>query len=180
MDECFLSLEDEADFVKGYLDTFPHLLILKAFTKIFGLAGILFGYLISAISELLGRLRSTVQPWNVSVPAQAAAMAALEEDIFVEQTKQLIREERDYLLKEMRKLGVTLIGEPKANYIFFKGSFDLAEKFLQRGVLIRSCSNYTGLSEGYFRIGVRSPEENRAFIEIFRNILQTDAISSSE
>lgn len=173
LDECFLPfMDDEADYtLRDHLDEFPHLVILKAFTKIFGMAGIRFGYLLSGNTKLLEKIREVMQPWNVSIPAQAAAFAALDEDAFVDQTKALIRKERGYLLDEMKSMGVHIIGEPKANFIFFKGAEDLAEKFLGKGVLIRSCSNYTGLSEGYFRIGVRTPEENRAFIQIFCEIL---------
>ncbi|MDO4735350.1 MAG: histidinol-phosphate transaminase, partial [Lachnospiraceae bacterium] len=173
LDECFLPfMDDEEEYtMKEHLSEFPHLMILKAFTKIYGMAGIRFGYLLSENKELLETIRGVMQPWNVSIPAQAAAMAALEEDEFVRNTKKLIRTEREYLLSEMKKLGVEVIGEPKANYIFFKAADDLAKRFLEKGVLIRSCNNYTGLGEGYFRIGVRTPEANRAFIGILRELL---------
>ena len=173
LDECFLPfMDDEEDYtMKEHLSEFPHLMILKAFTKIYGMAGIRFGYLLSDNKELLEMIRGVMQPWNVSIPAQTAAMAALEEDEFVRNTKKLIRTEREYLLSEMKKLGVEIIGEPKANYIFFKAADDLAKRFLEKGVLIRSCNNYTGLGEGYFRIGVRQPEANRAFVGILRELL---------
>ena len=173
LDECFLPfMDDEEDYtMKGYLSEFPHLMILKAFTEIYGMAGIRFGYLLSENKELLETIRGVMQPWNVSVPAQAAAMAALDEDEYVRNTKKLIREEREYLLSEMKKMGVEIIGEPKANYIFFKAADDLAKRFLEKGVLIRSCNNYTGLGEGYFRIGIRTPEANRAFIDILKELI---------
>ncbi|MBR2696711.1 MAG: aminotransferase class I/II-fold pyridoxal phosphate-dependent enzyme [Parasporobacterium sp.] len=172
LDECFLPfMEEEGMFtMKDHLKDYPHLMILKAYTKIYGMAGIRFGYLLSANTELLTMIRGVIQPWNVSIPAQAAAMAALQEDEYVEKTKKLIKDERAYLISEMRRLGVDLIGEPAANYIFFKGEADLADRFLERGILIRSCSNYTGLTEGFYRIGVRSPEENRALIGIWEEL----------
>lgn len=172
LDECFLPfMEEEERFtMKGNLDRFSHLLILKAFTKIYGMAGIRFGYLLSSNAALLEKIRDVMQPWNVSVPAQAAAMAALEEDDYVLKTKKLISEEREYLLSEMKKLNVHIIGQPGANFIFFRDREDLAERFLEKGVLIRTCSNYTGLQEGFFRIGVRSPEENRAFVRIWKEL----------
>ncbi len=173
LDECFLPfMDDEADYtMRNLLAEYPHLMILKAFTKIFGMAGIRFGYLLSANKELLDNIRGVMQPWNVSIPAQAAAMAALEEDAFVEKTTKLIREEREYLLREMKNLNVDVIGEPAANFIFFHGDETLAKRLLKKGVLIRSCSNYTGLGEGFYRIGVRSPEENRAFIAILKEVI---------
>ena len=173
LDECFLPFlrEEDSFSLRGQMHSFPHLMILRAFTKIFGMAGIRFGYLLSENAALLERVRSVIQPWNVSIPAQAAAEAALKEDAFVRQTQELIAEERGFLLCRMRALGVEVIGEPAANFIFFKGSKDLQERFLEKGVLIRSCSNFTGLSDGYFRIGIRKPEENRTFVSFLNEIL---------
>ena len=173
LDECFLPFmeEEEVFTMRDRMDGFPHLMILKAFTKIFGMAGLRFGYLLSANEGLLEEIRGVIQPWNVSVPAQAAAMAALEEDAYIQKTKKLITAEREFLLGSLRGMKVDVIGKPAANFIFFRGSSDLAEKLLAKGVLIRSCSNYTSLDEGYYRIGVRSPEENRAFVDIIRSIL---------
>ncbi len=172
LDECFLPfMEEEEEYsMREYLSEFPHLMILKAFTKIYGMAGIRFGYLLSENTQLLRGIREVMQPWNVSIPAQEAAKAALNEQEFEQETKVLIRNEREYLLGEMEKLGVDVIGHPAANYIFFESEKDLAERFLKKGVLIRTCSNYTGLGEGFFRIGIRTPEENRAFINIWKEI----------
>ena len=172
LDECFLPFMDDEDSytMRDQLEEFPHLLILKAFTKIYGMAGIRFGYLLSENTEVLRGIREVMQPWNVSIPAQAAAFAALKETAFEQETKQLIRQEREWLLGEMKTLGVEVIGHPAANYIFFESAKDLAQRFLKKGVLIRTCSNYTGLGEGFFRIGIRTPEENRALINIWKEI----------
>ena len=172
LDECFLPFmeEEEELTLTGELDRFPHLMILKAFTKIYGMAGIRFGYLLSSNTELLQGIRECMQPWNVSIPAQKAAMEALNEGAYVRKTKQLIKEERAYLLEELSNLGVEVIGQPTANFIFFRGEENLAEKFLAKGVMIRVCSNYTGLKEGFYRIGIRTPEENRALIRIWKEI----------
>ena len=61
-----------------------------------------------------------MQPWNVSVPAQAAGIAALEEDAYVRRAKALIREEKAYLRKELIRLGMKCYAS-EANYIFFYG-----------------------------------------------------------
>lgn len=172
LDECFLPfMEGEEDYtLRGELSRFPRLMILKAFTKIFGMAGIRFGYLLSSNQKLLEGIRSVMQPWNVSIPAQAAAAAALKEEEYLFRTKKLISKERQFLLDELAKLGVQVIGAPAANFIFFRAEPELAQRFLEKGVLIRSCNNYAGLGDGYFRIGVRSPEENRALLRIWKEL----------
>ena len=67
------------------------------------------------------------------------------------------------MTKRMIQLGLKVCGS-EANYIFFKGNAGLYEKALENGFLIRDCSNYEGLTEGYYRIAVRSEEENERLI----------------
>ena len=67
------------------------------------------------------------------------------------------------MTERMRMLGLNVWGS-EANYIFFKGKAGLYEKALKRGLLIRDCSNYEGLTEGHYRIAIRSEEENERLI----------------
>ena len=109
------------------------------------------------------------------MPAQAAGSAALEEKEFVEKTVKLIREEQQYLLGELRNLGIPCY-PPSANYIFFKEEQGIYHRLLQKGILIRSCHNYPGLTEGYFRIAVKSHAENEKLIEAIREVLKEGSI----
>ena len=79
LDECFLDFTDVAS-AKDLLEAYPNLLILKAFTKNYALAGVRAGYCLTADRQLLEKMSACSQPWNVSVPAQAAALAALRKD----------------------------------------------------------------------------------------------------
>lgn len=172
MDECFLPfMENEEDFsLKSDIGRLPHLMILKAYTKIYGMAGLRFGYLLSRNEEVLSKIRSTIQPWNISIPAQAAAMAVIDEDGYIEKTKRLIKEEREYLLGELRAMNIEVTGNPAANFIMFREDEKTAGRFLEKGILIRSCDNFTGLDKGYFRIGIRSREENEELIRVWKEI----------
>ena len=76
LDECFLDFTDAAS-AKDLLEAYPNLLILKAFTKNYALAGVRAGYCLTADRQLLEKMSACSQPWNVSVPAQAAALAGL-------------------------------------------------------------------------------------------------------
>ena len=80
VDECFLDFTDAAS-AKDLLEAYPNLLILKAFTKNYALAGVRAGYCLTADRQLLEKMSACSQPWNVSVPAQAAALAALREKL---------------------------------------------------------------------------------------------------
>ena len=77
----------------------------------------------------------------------------------------------EILLEGMKKLGFFTFAS-EANYIFFKGPEDLQEKCLEKGIYIRDCSNYRGLKKGYYRVAVRTGEENEELLKVFKQILE--------
>lgn len=170
LDECFLPfLEQEREFsLKGVLEQFPHLVILRAFTKIYGMPGLRLGYGMTANEGLLHGMRSCMQPWNTSIPAQAAGLEALKDRDYLEQTRQLIAKEREYLMGELKAGLAERVYPSNADFIFFRSRPDLKELLLKEKVLIRSCGNYRNLTEGYFRIGIHTHEENLELIRRWR------------
>jgi len=135
-------------------------LILKAFTKLYGMAGVRLGYCLSSNVPLLAAMQSAGQPWAVSSLAQAAGLAALGEYDYVRQSKKLICTERAYLSWKIKALDMN-VTESEANYIFFRTDLpDLTANMRKKGILIRDCSSYPGLSEGCYRVAVRTHEEN--------------------
>ena len=171
IDECFLDFVKEPDnyTLKGYLADHPGLFILKAFTKRYAMAGVRLGYGLCSSMEVQEKIRHMTQPWNVSSPAQAAGMAALKEKEYVKEGRQVVFEELSYLKKEFSRLGIRYFPS-EANYLFFKSREDLFSECLKRGILIRDCSNYPGLSKGYFRVAVKKHEENIKLIEVLETL----------
>lgn len=169
LDECFNDFIDEPEkyTLKQHLYEYPELFLLKAFTKRYSMAGIRLGYGMCADITLLERMRDCVQPWNLSIPAQEAGVAALKETDYLLRARLLVQKERRWLKEEMRKLGLKVY-DSKANYIFFKGPVDLVEHCLERQVLIRDCSNYVGLEKGFYRVAVKQHEENERLIEALK------------
>lgn len=171
LDECFLDLTDGRGLsAKGKLPEIPELVILKAFTKSYGMAGLRLGYCLSSNCETLSAMSRQSQAWNVSTPAQAAGVAALKEQAFVERARELIAEERPRLKKALEGLGFTVIPS-ETNYLLFKAFPGLKEKMLSRGILIRACGNYPGLSEAWYRIAVKLPEENEELMRALEEIV---------
>lgn len=178
LDECFCEFLDvpEEYSLAPDLEEFPNLFILQAFTKIYAMAGLRLGYGISANEELLDRICRVRQPWSVSGPAQRAGLAALKETQYRNRTRELIAAERAYLSEALKKLGFQ-VWPSQANYLFFRDPLqpktnesaqggELYEELLKRGVLIRSCGNYPGLDQSYYRICVKTREENEAFLQV--------------
>ena len=110
--------------------------------------------------------------WAVSVPAQAAGLAALEQPGWPEQARAVIAPARERLFAELRGLGLE-VWPGQANYLLFRaaGQCDLKERMAARGILLRSCANYDGLGPDYYRAAVRLPEENEQLISTLRAVL---------
>lgn len=173
VDECFLDFvkEPESYTLKDVLKEYQNLFLLKAFTKRYAMAGVRLGYGLTANQDLLQKMESVTQPWNVSSLAQAAGLAALKETEYVKEGRETVFKEQEFLKKEMRELGFTVFPS-EANYIFFKGERNLFEKCVEKSVLIRDCSNYPGLEAGYFRIAVKNHEDNKTLIRALKEIAE--------
>lgn len=174
IDECFNDFLDESEenTMKDYLESYDNLFILKAFTKMYAMPGLRLGYGMTSNSKIRDGIFQCGQPWSVSIPAQAAGLQALKESDYPEKTRAFIRRERTYLINELERLHMEVIGS-MANYIFFKagGIRNLKDEMQQRGILIRSCSNYHELNEEYYRIAVKTHEESLVFIKELEEIL---------
>lgn len=166
LDECFLEFLDEPNRyeMSNLRGEYPNLLIIKAFTKIFSMPGLRLGYAISSNPDILEEMSWKLQQWNVSVPAQMAGVAALENPKeYIRQTREYVSGQREYMRNIMKMMGYVVFAS-KANYLFFKGRPGLEKEALEAGFLIRDCQNYEGLSEGFYRIAVRTKEENERLI----------------
>ncbi len=173
VDECFADFLDEegAYSVIGDLDAYPNLIVLRAFTKMYAMAGIRLGYLLTSDTSVLDRLRSAGQPWAVSTVASKCGVAALGCTQHVAATRETVRQGRRYLSQEMEKIGLTVYPS-QANFLLFRCSdAALPQKLERRGFLIRSCANYPGLDSSYFRIAVRTMPDNQRLLQALAEIL---------
>ena len=173
LDECFGDfLENpEAHTLKHALSEFPNLVILKAFTKLYAMAGVRLGYALCANGELVKSMREAGQPWAVSSLAQAAGEAALEETAYVERVRKMVLRERPWMMEQLKNLGLRVVpGE--ANYLLFRCPVALIQPLRQRGILLRSCSNYHGLDENWYRTAVHTHEKNRRLIQALNEVIR--------
>lgn len=160
-DECFLDFTLNGIGAEHFMNS--KIIVLKAFTKIYAMAGMRLGYALFGGSRLAEKVRECGQFWSVSAPAQIAGEAALSEKEYAEETVKLIKKEREFLSEKLIDLGLRVYPS-EANFILFYSELPIDELLLKEKILIRSCENYAGLSLGFYRIAVRSHEENTAFI----------------
>ncbi|MCM1577798.1 MAG: aminotransferase class I/II-fold pyridoxal phosphate-dependent enzyme [Ruminococcus sp.] len=168
-DECFLDFADGGKSKSAVNFINKNVIVLKAFTKIYAMAGLRLGHALFGSAEIAEKVRGTGQFWSVSSPAQAAGIAALEEKDHIRRTVELISSERVFLSEELKKTGFTVFPS-EANFILFKSGLPLDSLLSRKKILIRNCVNFTGLDKNFFRIAVKRHEENSVLINALRSI----------
>lgn len=167
VDECFYDflLDAQMHTLKTYLTAYPNLILLRAFTKMYAIPGVRLGYCMTSAVDLIEKLYQTGQPWNVSVIAQACGIAAAQSSAFAKETAAFVAQERQHLSEALRSRQFTVY-KSEVNFLLFHTTDTmLHQKLEQKGVLIRNCANYRGLSAGFYRTAVRSRKEQLQFLQ---------------
>lgn len=176
IDECFSEFMDEEEkySVMDFIGELDNVIILKAFTKIYAMAGMRLGYCVCGNISSAEKIKGALQPWAVSTVAAKAGCAALNLTGFIEETKKYIRENRKILVNGLQSMGYRVYNT-KVNYIFFRSDWDLIKPMEAFDIMLRSCSNYITLDEHYYRIAVRTAEENRYFLNCLEKVTRQAA-----
>lgn len=183
LDECFLEFcEQEAhSSYRSRIKDYPNLFLVRAFTKIFAIPGVRLGYLISANEVQREKIKRQLPEWNVSTFAQYAGVAAAKETAYIEKTVRFLKEERAYMLariKEMREIYVNQSSE--TNFLLLKTKLPLYDSLLKNRILIRSCGNYRGLNENFYRIAIRTRSENEVLLKQIKAVCDIGFWDKSE
>ncbi len=168
VDECFMEFTGKRSYHPAFLNEYT--VILKAFTKIYAMAGLRLGYMISGSRELAETVRNTGQSWSVSVPAQLAGIAALKDTEYVDRSVSLIKKEREYLCRALKRPEIRIYPS-EANYLLLHCTKPLDKLLLERKIAVRSCDNYRGLDKSYFRIAVKNHSDNMRLVNAVNEIM---------
>lgn len=183
IDECFMEFVDNYEDYSLFSEIYNYdsLFILKAFTKLYAMAGVRLGYGVSSDIKLIDDIRNAGQPWSVSVMAEYAGMQAIDENEYVKQVREIVFEEKIKIKEFLCNLGIRYI-DSAANFILFKLDSEHVENFkedtLKKGLMIRDCSNYIGLDEGWYRIAVKNKAENQEMMRIFKECYEGEKYDS--
>ena len=153
----------------GWIRDFPNLVVTRTFSKIFGLAGLRVGYALASaeIADLMNRVR---QPFNVNNLAIAAAIAALDDHLFVAESYELNRRGMEQLVAGLKRLGLEHIPS-HGNFVTFRAGdgAGVNQKLLKQGVIVRPIGGY-GLPE-WLRVTIGTEPENARFLEALARAL---------
>ncbi len=173
VDEAYIEFVRDPETAVGFdhlARKTPHLVVLRTFSKAYGLAGLRIGYGVMKpeLADYLNRVR---QPFNTGTLAQAAALAALDDEEFLRKTRKTIWDGLQYLAARCRDLNLRCIPS-EANFLLIEVDRDAKEIYramLRQGVIIRAMNAY-GLNR-FIRVNAGTREENRRFIEALERVL---------
>lgn len=171
LDEAYVEYFPQNFNSLKFLKQYPNLLISRTMSKAFGLASLRVGFALASpeVTNLLNRVR---QPFNVSSFALAAAVAALKDTDFIEQSRALNQQGMAQLEQGFKALGLNWIAS-RANFIAVDVQRDGAQVFnalLQKGVIVRPVGGGYGMPQ-HIRVSIGLPEENARFLEALAQVL---------
>ena len=169
LDDAFASLAD-SEWDALSLLTHGNVAVLRSMTKDHGLAGIRLGYMVAS-PKIVSEARRLQPSWSVNAIAQAAGLAALDDDEHVNAAREVIARSREVLTQGLRALGVSVL--PSAtNFVMAKvgNGADVRAALLSRRIVVRDCASF-GLPE-YIRIAVRKEDECSRLIAALQEVLE--------
>ena len=172
----YLPVECRYDSV-SWLREFPNLIISRTFSKAYGLASLRVGYALGSV-QVIAMLNRVRQPFNVNSMAQAAAVAALQDREFVQQTFELNQRGMAQITQGLRDLGLSYIPS-HGNFVSFhvvnpalspaEGAARIYRRLLESGVIVRPIANYA--MPDYLRVSIGLETENEKFLTALKKIL---------
>lgn len=173
-DEAYYEYVEDANYPQSIdlLDKNSNIIILRTFSKIYGLAGLRVGYGIGS-PEVIDLLNKARPPFNVNSLAQVAALASLEDEDQVNQSKSLVREGKEFLYSNLRRLKVSFI-PTQANFILIKigrKAKDVEGELLKKGIIVRGMGAYN--LPHYIRVTIGTKPQNEEFIKNLQTIFSS-------
>ncbi len=171
-DEAYYELEDNVATRASLIKKYPHMMVNRTFSKAFGLAGFRVGYLLCD-PKLAGYFNRVRVPWNVSLIAIAAALAGLEDTSDQDRKRRNVIEGREYIFDEINKIPGMRAYPSEGNFVLIdagvlnKDSLEIRDQMSAKGIYIRPMSGHN-MSRGFIRITVGTPDQNRLFIQVFK------------
>jgi threonine-phosphate decarboxylase len=178
VDEAFMDFveEEERFSVIKEAISLENLIVVRSLTKFYGFPGLRLGYLVACESVINSLLRRK-EPWTVNAFAQVAGQVALNDKEFTFNTKRFMSGEKMFLYEGLSKIKELHPFHPSVNFVLVRigngetTSSSLHDLLIKDKIVIRDCSNFIGLSDRYFRVAVRTRDENQRLISALKGIM---------
>lgn len=184
VDEAFVEfVEDwENESIINSKENKENLFVIRAFTKFFAIPGLRLGYGICFNKNLLKKMLEKKEPWSVNNIADLAGQTVLDDENYIQKTKEWIKDQKKYMYENLNKIEGLRAYKTEVNFILLKIEDNLLEKgldvknlrkkMLEKGILIRDASNFIYLDKHYFRLAIKDKLNNEKVIETLTSILK--------
>ena len=184
VDEAFVEfVEDwENESIINSKENKENLFVIRAFTKFFAIPGLRLGYGICFNKNLLKKMLEKKEPWSVKNIADLAGQTVLDDENYIQKTKEWIKDQKKYMYENLNKIKGLRAYKTEVNFILLKIEDNLLEKgldvknlrkkMLEKGILIRDASNFIYLDKHYFRLAIKDKLNNKKVIESLSSILK--------
>ncbi|RJQ39044.1 MAG: threonine-phosphate decarboxylase [Nitrospiraceae bacterium] len=163
VDEAFMDFTPKESVIKE-TEKNPYLIVLRSLTKFYALSGLRIGYGVFPLN-ITETVKKHKEPWTINTLAQTTGIAAFRDIEYKRRTFKLIKQEKDFLEKEFKRLEISYIPS-EANYYLLKlnNARKIVSALRNKRILVRDCSNFTGLDGSYIRVAVKSRKNNMRLI----------------
>ncbi|MEN2994742.1 MAG: threonine-phosphate decarboxylase CobD [Thermodesulfovibrio sp.] len=162
VDEAFIDFTPEQTLIKEAISS--NIIVLRSLTKFYGLAGVRFGYAV-AHTKIIEKMKRYRQPWSINSIAQWIAEEIIKDEDFKNQSHEFFIREKNFFEDSFNKLNIRYFPSVANFYLFETHKKGIFRYMLERGILIRECSNFYGLNENFIRVSVKSRKENEIFFK---------------
>ncbi|RQD69659.1 MAG: aminotransferase class I/II-fold pyridoxal phosphate-dependent enzyme [Tindallia sp. MSAO_Bac2] len=181
IDEAFMDflINENLYSVMPLINDWNNLIVVRAFTKIFGIPGLRLGYGVYGNINIAEEYRQKMIPWSVNVYAEALKGFINSKDAFnyIFRVKEMVRAEKNQMYNEIMQMEAFRVFPSEANFLLIKieepTRFSVGElwnKLMEKKILVRDCSNFRGMPEGFFRIAIKKETENQCLIDSLKSI----------
>ncbi len=180
VDESFMGFIEEREKYSVLNDAgvIKNLIVICSLTKFFGMPGLRLGFLV-AHETLVDKINKFKEPWTVNAIAQLAGKAAMEDEDFIKKSRIFVSAEKSFLYEQISEIDGLYPFSPSANFMLVRidrpnlPASQLYAQLIKSGLVIRDCSNFRGLGERYFRIAVRTRDENLRLLKELTHLFET-------
>ncbi|MEO6203593.1 MAG: threonine-phosphate decarboxylase CobD [Nitrospirales bacterium] len=175
VDEAFIDFCPSHSLIKE-ISNARRLLILRSFTKFYGMPGIRLGYLVGA-PETVATIRRLLPPWSVSHFAQEAGIAAVGDARYRQRIVRFMHKERPRFMRQLRAVPGLRVIPTSANFVMVElpstcVTAGLVARLARQGILVRDCQTFSGMTQPALRLAIRYPRDNNRMIHALQNALR--------
>ncbi len=175
VDEAFIDFCPSHSLIKD-ISNARRLLILRSFTKFYGMPGIRLGYLVGA-PETVATIRRLLPPWSVSHFAQVAGVAAVGDARYRKRSVKFMHQERPRFMRQLRAVSGLRVIPASANFVMVElpstcGTASLVARLARQGILVRDCQTFSGMTQPALRLAIRHPRDNNGVVHALKKALR--------